>query len=798
MIMLGRVMASNRAFRLTFIPFVLLAIILLFAAACKGGASGANVTESLLAEAGNHPSQDAGGIAEEIAGLEAPTDVDPGLFDALKKAFAAKVKECERFTSSAPPGDFGRVTDLEYDPETGTLLWSYVNAGDCDLSGDVGVPDITPIAEHYCETVEYDEDGNPTGDPETPEGALNHLRAWIDCDHSGEVGISDITPIAENYLAEVAKYAIITSDDPEKGWMEVAVVYPPDPPFGAPPAFNVPIPTTTGAFIAVRPLDSDGKPGAVGNIVTLADFVPAHVESVSPTEGVAGRQTAFTASVVGTPPVAYEWHFGGGATPNTSADPSPTVTLGSMGTYDASLKVTNEYGDDTFDFTLTVTRPANENLVPVPQALPCAGDAPLTVTLFSNGSYNLTGEIVLFEWDFESDGVYDYSAAVPLNVEHEYEGGTWRATLKITDENGATAAARTSYIRVLAADSNWTFEKVLEDFDPTGTSDLWVVTLNINPVTDLPVVTHYYAFDREFGVIFKNEELEWETDIWYLTGGYGAEDISNAVIYEDSSIIQVLRTSGPSAGDLLWVLRRYPDGDWDWWTDILEYDFTTSKPRSMLALDPEGNIGLFYIGDTEVKYALFDGVNWNYEPTGIDREIYPWFSGFGFRGDIPWVVNAYKSLYVLDKHGDSWTQVVVGIPDPGDRFEYALCSSSGETRYICASELYSEKSWIWQNTGDLWLKEKLYDTDEKLIARPEAVASNENLVAVVLRIDTSPIQYVLAYKMSGDWQYELIRYDARLAIPNSMVVTDDNSIFLAYIDQNENELHVATRTPIEE
>jgi len=56
------------------------------------------------------------------------------------------------------------------------LSWSYVNAGDCDLSGEVGVSDITPIAEHYCETVEYDEDGNPTGDPETPEGAVRRGR----------------------------------------------------------------------------------------------------------------------------------------------------------------------------------------------------------------------------------------------------------------------------------------------------------------------------------------------------------------------------------------------------------------------------------------------------------------------------------------------------------------------------------------------------------------------------------------------------------------------------------------------
>jgi len=128
--MLSRVMAFGRAFCLAFISFVLLAFILLFAAACKGGAPGANVTESLLAEIGNHPAVDAGGIAEEIAGLEAPTDVDPGLFDALKKAFLLKVGDCNKSTSSAPPGDAGRVTDLAYDPATGALSWSYVNAGD--------------------------------------------------------------------------------------------------------------------------------------------------------------------------------------------------------------------------------------------------------------------------------------------------------------------------------------------------------------------------------------------------------------------------------------------------------------------------------------------------------------------------------------------------------------------------------------------------------------------------------------------------------------------------------------------
>jgi len=769
----------------------------------------------------------------------------------------------DRLTSSVPMGDSGRVTDLAYDPDSDTLTWSYANVGDYDLSGEVGVPDITPIAQNYL--------------ADTTDGiGDDSYEAWVDGDGNGEVGISDITPIAENYLNDVMEYRIVTSDQQDSGFTVIGEAIP----FGEtgvfPKTYSVALPDGASAYIAVEPVGASLAAGERSDVISLMgepiiasveptsgselasatfsasvsgvepftyawDFgggatpdtsteseptvtlglagtydasltvtndygedtfeftltvgEPPDITYVQPKSGAENSEVTLTATVTGTTPMSYSWDFGGGATPDTSTEESPTVTLDSAGMYLASLTITNDYGDDTFDFTLSVTKLVNENLVPVPQASPLVGDAPLTVTLFSNGSYNLTGEIVLYEWDFESDGVYDYSQALPYNVEHEYEGGTWRATLRITDENGATASARTYYIRVLVENPNWTFEKVLEDFDPTGSTDLWVVTLNINPETDLPVVTHYS--DRKFGVIFKNEELEWETDIWYLTGGYSATDVSNAVIYEDSSIIQVVKTKGITAGDLLWVLRRYPDGVWDWWSVILESDFTTSKPRSKLALDSEGNIGLFYnYSSGIVTYALFDGENWNSELT--EMQTSPSFAAFGYRSDIPWVVRAYTSLTIFEKHEDLWMPAVIGIPDPGDRFEYAFCSSSGETRYICASEVDSHKSWIWQNTGDLWLKEKLYDTDEKLIARPEAIASNENLVAVVLRIDTVPNQYVLAYKMSGDWQYELIRYDARLAIPNSMVVTDDNSIFLAYIDQNENELHVATRTPIGE
>ncbi len=73
-------------------------------------------------------------------------------------------------------------------------------SGDYDLSGDVGVPDITPIALNYLAAVFYDSQGLPL------TGEQNERLAVIDGDKSGEVGISDITPIALNYLRNLAGY----------------------------------------------------------------------------------------------------------------------------------------------------------------------------------------------------------------------------------------------------------------------------------------------------------------------------------------------------------------------------------------------------------------------------------------------------------------------------------------------------------------------------------------------------------------------------------------------------------------
>lgn len=81
---------------------------------------------------------------------------------------------------------------------------------------------------------------------------------------------------------------------------------------------------------------------------------PPVVDSVDPTSGSEGSSTTFSATTSGGAVETYSWDFGGGATPDNPTGASPTVTLGAVGTYDASLTVANLRGENTFDFELTV------------------------------------------------------------------------------------------------------------------------------------------------------------------------------------------------------------------------------------------------------------------------------------------------------------------------------------------------------------------------------------------------------------------------------------------------------------
>jgi len=111
-----------------------------------------------------------------------------------------------RVTGKAPVGNENRVTDLGVEVLDSTnvrLTWHGRLIGDYDTKGDVGVPDITPIAINYL-AIPGDGEGDDT------------WEAIIDGDKSDEVGVSDISIIAQHYLEMLAGYHVYVGvpDDP--------------------------------------------------------------------------------------------------------------------------------------------------------------------------------------------------------------------------------------------------------------------------------------------------------------------------------------------------------------------------------------------------------------------------------------------------------------------------------------------------------------------------------------------------------------------------------------------------------
>lgn len=167
--------------------------------------------------------------------------------------------EMERSASIAPTSVLSAVPDfgLADDGGGGALLtWSYRNQGDYDQSGEVGIPDITPIALNYLHVITGPED------PASP----------IDGDGDGEIGIPDITPIALNYLRSLTDYEIqFSADGSEENFAMVGVVARTDgviAPEGGYLGFEFALTPAIDGFYRVVPYDSaDSTYGVPGNTV---------------------------------------------------------------------------------------------------------------------------------------------------------------------------------------------------------------------------------------------------------------------------------------------------------------------------------------------------------------------------------------------------------------------------------------------------------------------------------------------------------------------------------------------------
>ena len=166
-------------------------------------------------------------------------------------------------------------------------------------------------------------------------------------------------------------------------------------------------------------------------------------EANGPYSGTVGAPLALSAAGSSDPDgtiTSYAWTYGDGGG-GSGAQVSHTYTA--AGTFRARLTVTDNQGATAVDSaTVTITGGGGGNLSPVAQANgPYAGTAGVPISFSAAGSSDPDGQITAYSWDF-GDGSAPGSSA---GVVHSYAaGGSYIATLTVTDNQGATGTAQAS------------------------------------------------------------------------------------------------------------------------------------------------------------------------------------------------------------------------------------------------------------------------------------------------------------------------------------------------------------------
>ena len=192
------------------------------------------------------PAADLAALRAEAEALPVPAGVDPQLFGELREAMLAAVgQDAARSVSKLPSGEGNLVSDLHLEEQgsRGTLGWTYVNIGDYDLNGEVGISDITPIGIHFNKS----------------EASSDWDSARVaDGDGNGLVSISDITPLGVHFGASVQGYNIYGRLSGGSGYSLLGSV-PVASGSGTPKQLQFPLASIDYDIYMVAPYDSFGE-----------------------------------------------------------------------------------------------------------------------------------------------------------------------------------------------------------------------------------------------------------------------------------------------------------------------------------------------------------------------------------------------------------------------------------------------------------------------------------------------------------------------------------------------------------
>gem|GEM_PF-7081015 len=106
--------------------------------------------------------------------------------------------------------------------------------------------------------------------------------------------------------------------------------------------------------------------------------------------------------------------------------------------------LSNDPDENPFEIQLSgMGNVANSIPVSVPGG-PYHGVEGQAILLDGSGSYDVDGNITLYEWDIDNDGVYDYSSTAPTQSHTYTQNGVYTISLRVTDNIGATGEQTTT------------------------------------------------------------------------------------------------------------------------------------------------------------------------------------------------------------------------------------------------------------------------------------------------------------------------------------------------------------------
>jgi len=156
----------------------------------------------------------------------------------------------------------------------------------------------------------------------------------------------------------------------------------------------------------------------------------------SPTQGIFPLEVQFSAVVEGgLPPYSYEWDIDGDGLIDNNINQSLKYIYTQYGTYLVNLTV-KDARDKTGLNTVSIHVLSPPAIVA--NGNPSIGIAPLSVNFSASGT-DPDGSIVLYEWDFNGDGTYDWSSPDSGSTSFQYQtSGLYQAALRVTDNDGLT------------------------------------------------------------------------------------------------------------------------------------------------------------------------------------------------------------------------------------------------------------------------------------------------------------------------------------------------------------------------